>query len=173
MKITVVPAQVTTVEDRIMGSLGFSQMLLLVCPVFISALLFAGLPPFMEGAWYKYVLIGVLTVLCCILAIRIKGKIVALWLVTILRYNLRPKYYLFNKNTVSYREMYAQSSEADDRASNEKSDAREHHHLPKLALPDKARVLAAIENPASKLRFETTKKGGIHVRLTEIEEQNI
>lgn len=168
MKLTVVPAQVTTVEDRIMGSLGFSQMLLLVCPVFISAALFAGLPPFMGGAGYKYVLMGTLTLVCCILAIRIKGKIIALWLVTILRYNLRPKFYLFNKNTTLHREAYALHYEETPVESADA--AKKHVHIPKLALPETARVLAALENPASKLRFETTKKGGVYVRLAEIEE---
>ena len=58
MKMTVVPAQVTTVEDRIIGSLGFSQILLLVIPIFVSAGVFALVPPFMGSAIYKYVIIG-------------------------------------------------------------------------------------------------------------------
>jgi len=53
MKVTVVPAQVTTVEDRIVGSLGFSQLVLIVTPVFIAAALFAVLPPAMGSAVYK------------------------------------------------------------------------------------------------------------------------
>ncbi len=91
MKMTVVPAQVTTVEDRIIGTLGFSQILLLIVPVFASAGIFTLLPPFMGSAIYKYVVMGVVAMIFCILAIRIKGKIVAFWLVTILRYNLQPK----------------------------------------------------------------------------------
>lgn len=90
MKVTVVPAQVTTVEDRIIGSLG-SQMLLLIIPIFVSAGLFALLPPFMESALYKYILMAILAFVCCVLAIRIKGKIIALWLVTILRYKYSAK----------------------------------------------------------------------------------
>ena len=42
--------------------------------------------------------------------------------------------------------------------------------MPRLGTLETARVLATIENPASNLRFETTKKGGLHVRLTEVEE---
>ena len=37
---------------------------------------------------YKYVIMGILFVICLILSIRIKGKIVALWIVTILRCKL-------------------------------------------------------------------------------------
>jgi hypothetical protein len=74
MKITVVPAQVTTVEDKIMGSLSLSQLMILLLPVFIGAALFVILPPAMGSALYKYILIGILAVICMILSIRIKGK---------------------------------------------------------------------------------------------------
>ena len=40
---------------------------------------------------------------------------------------------------------------------------------PRLNTPETAKVLMTIENPAAKFRFETTKKGGLNVRLTEIE----
>lgn len=168
MKVTVVPAQVTTVEDRIIGNLGFSQMLLLIVPVFLGAALFAALPPAMGSSVYKYTTMGILALVCCLLAIRIKGKILALWLITILSYNLRPKYYLFNKNTAALREQYdqkhAESEEAKSTVRSKKTAS-----VPKLELREALRVYAAIDNPAAKLRFETTKKGGLHVRLTEIE----
>ncbi|CAN5395255.1 hypothetical protein BH09PAT4_BH09PAT4_00070 [soil metagenome] len=170
MKVTVVPAQVTTVEDRIMGSLGFSQMLLLIVPVFIGAALFAVLPPAMGSSVYKFAIMGILALVCCTLAIRIRGKIVALWLVTIVRYNLRPKYYLFNKNVTVHREEYRTDSEETQLATEAGGNTARTAMLPKLGLPETARVLATIENPAAKLRFETTKKGGLHVRLTEIED---
>ena len=56
--MTVVPAQVTTVEDRIIGNLGFSQILLLIVPVFASAFIFGLFPPFMGGALYKYIIMA-------------------------------------------------------------------------------------------------------------------
>lgn len=168
MKVTVVPAQVTTVEDRIIGNLGFSQMLLMIIPVFVSAGLFALLPPFMGSALYKYVFMAILAFVCCILAIRIKGKIIALWLVTILRYNVRPKYYLFNKNTTALRQDYPPIVEPkiEQKVKNVKE---ERMTRPRLNTPETAKVLMTIENPAAKFRFETTKKGGLNVRLTEIE----
>lgn len=168
MKITVVPAQVTTVEDKIMGSLSLSQLMILLLPVFIGAALFAILPPAMGSALYKYILIGILAVICLALSIRIKGKIVALWIVTILRYNLRPKYYLFNKNVTTLRADYAEVKQTDTKT--EKSKKESKVHIPRLGTLETARVLATIDNPASNLRFETTKKGGLHVRLTEVEE---
>lgn len=168
MKVTVVPAQVTTVEDRIVGSLGFSQLVLIVAPVFIAAALFAVLPPAMGSAVYKYVIMGVLAFLCCLLAIRIKGKILAAWLIVILRYNLRPKYYLFDKNVTTLRENYPVRQEKRQEEAPVKT--KERNARPRLGIPETAKVLAAIENPAAKVRFETGKKGNLHVRLTEIEE---
>lgn len=168
MKITVVPAQVTTVEDRIMGSLGFSQMMLLVAPVFVSAILFAALPPAMGSSPYKYILMAAVSTFCALLAIRIKGKIVAQWLGTILKYQLRPKYYLFNKNVTLYREDYSSHKEQVQATENER--ARKVRKLkPKLNMYETAKVLAAIEHPEAKLRFET-RRGGLHVRLTEVKE---
>lgn len=168
MKVTVVPAQVTTVEDRIVGSLGFSQLVLIVTPVFLAAGLFVVLPPFMGSAVYKFVIMSVLAFVCCLLAIRIKGKILAAWLIVILRYNLRPKYYLFNKNVTTLREDYPMRQTED----NEEVliTAQRKNTRPRLGIPETAKVLATIENPASKIRFETGKKGNLHVRFTEVEE---
>lgn len=168
MKTTVVPAQVTTVEDRIMGSLGFSQPMLLIVPIFVGAGLFALLPPFMKGELYKYIVIGIVASVCCLLAIRIKGKIVALWLVMIVRYNLRPKLYVFNKNTTAYREQCA-ANDSEPEEQNLQPRLKRSVSVPHLEFHETAKVLAAIDDPASNLRFETTKTGGLHVRLTEIE----
>lgn len=167
MKITVVPAQVTTVEDRILGSLSFSQMMLVVGPIFIGAGMFASLPPVMEGSPYKYIMIALLISMGSMLAIRIKGKIIALWLVVIVRYNLRPKYYLFNKNSYVNRRDYSVASQQldeDEPAETESS------VVSRLSLPETIKALAAISDSSSKVQFITTKKGGLHVRLTEIEE---
>lgn len=170
MKITVVPAQVTTVEDRIIGNLGFSQILLLIVPIFIAAGVFVLIPPFMGGAIYKYVIMGIAAGIFCILAVRIKGKIVALWLVTLLKYNSRPKYYIFNKNSTLLRESYQNAKEQTEPDVVTTAKPVRKANTNHLDIPATARVLATIENPAARVRFETGKKGNLHVRLTEIEE---
>ena len=170
MKMTVVPAQVTTVEDRIIGNLGFSQILLLIVPVFAAAGIFVLLPPFMGGVLYKYVIMGVVALLFGLLSIRIKGKILALWLVTVLRYNLRPKYYLFNKNVTTGRDEYHGKAVAPEaKEATEKKPVKK-TSLNQLDIPTTARILATIENPATNFRLETGKKGNLHVRFTEIED---
>ncbi len=168
MKATIVPAQVTTVEDRIAGNLGLSQLMLLAVPVFGGSLLFAILPPSMGLAMYKLVVITIVAVICCILSIRIKGRIILLWLVMILRYNVRPRLYLFNKNTPEYREDYP--AVKTEKTTIQEATPSSIVPMPRLDFHEAARVLARIENPDARLRFETTKKGGLHVRLTEIEE---
>ena len=170
MKMTVVPAQVTTVEDRIIGNLGFSQILLLIVPVFAAAGIFLLLPPFMGGALYKYVIMGIVALLFGLLSIRIKGKILASWLVTIVRYNLRPKYYLFNKNVTTGRDEYHGKAVAPEaKEATEKKPVKK-TSLNQLDIPTTARILATIENPATNFRLETGKKGNLHVRFTEIED---
>lgn len=170
MKMTVVPAQVTTVEDRIIGNLGFSQILLLVIPIFLCAGIFGLIPPFMGGAAYKYVAMGVAVLVFCILAIRIKGRIVASWAATLLRYNTRPKYYIFNKNVMTLRENYTISKEQQESEKVAVIKPVKKAPIHRLDIPSTARVLAAIENPATRVRFETGKKGNLYVRLTEIED---
>lgn len=169
MKITIVPAQITTVEDRIIGRLSFSQMLLVIAPVFIGGALYGLIPPFMEGALYKYLIMAIIAFVSCILAIRIKGRIIAAWMVTILRYSIRPKFYLYNKNVTIHRQDYPPASAHDDETTEQQLVIRQQSH-PRLGVLETAKVLAAIENPAANFRLESTKKGGLHARFTEIEE---
>ena len=155
MKTSVVPAQVTTIEDRIIGNLGFSQILLLTIPVFLSASIFTLLPPILNGALYKYILMAILLVLCVILSIRIRGKIVAFWLVVIFRYNQRPKYYTYNKNTSIKKEIVSQSY-------------KKRKKTVQLDISTTMKARELIENPTANTRFETDKKGALHVRFTQV-----
>jgi hypothetical protein len=124
----------------------------------------------MGGALYKYVLMGVVALLFGLLSIRVKGKILASWLVTILRYNLRPKYYLFNKNVTTNREeYYSKIPTPEIKESTEKKLVKK-STLQQLDIPTTARILATIENPATNFRLEAGKKGNLHVRFTEIED---
>lgn len=168
MRVTAVPAQVTTVEDRIMGNLGFSQLVLFILPVFVGAGLFIILPPVMHGSLYKYIVMAVIATISSVLAIRIKGKIILLWLITIIRYNNRPKFYVFQKS-IDHREQYkTQETTTPDETKNTVKEKVS--RLPKLSFHDAAYVLEAINNPDSNLRFEMNKRGGLNVRITEIEE---
>jgi len=103
MRTTIIPAQITTVEDKIAGSLNMTQILILMFPVLWTALIYILFAPAMKIVPYKLGLIGVVIVMCLILVIRIKDKIVAEWLGVVLRYQFRPKYWLYNKNDTTNR----------------------------------------------------------------------
>src|SRR3990167_7044697 len=105
MRSTVIPAQITTVEDRIAGNLNLTQMILLIIPVLWTMVVYILLFPTMQFATYKLPIIGLVTIFCLFLAIRVKGKVVIQWLIILLRYNLRPKYYLFDKNEAYLRDI--------------------------------------------------------------------
>lgn len=103
MRTTIIPAQITTVEDKIAGSLNMTQILIMMFPVLWTALVYILLLPSMKLTSFKLVLIIFATATSGILALRIKDKIVAEWLGVLLKYRLRPKYYLFNKNNLTNR----------------------------------------------------------------------
>ena len=169
MKVTVVPAQVTTVEDRIAGRLGLSQIMLLITPIFIGSALYVILPPFMNSSPYKLVIIISLMLVCSLLSIRIKGKIILFWLIVVLRYRMRPGYYVFNKNTLSGREEYmnvilAEEKDADD------ARVRTKTLVPSLSPAELVEVQSLMNNPAANIMYAATKKGGLNVLITEVKE---
>lgn len=166
MKITVVPAQVTTVEDRVAGNLSFSQLILFAIPVFGGSLLYAILPPFMEASMYKIIFVATFALVCAILATRIKGKIVLLWLVTLLRYQLRPRRYVFDKNTSTSREDYPTVPDVGEQT-NPVAKEEKHVAIPLLGLREKAYLYDMLNDPVGRLRFDITKKGGINVSIPE------
>lgn len=168
MRTTTVPAQITTVEDKVAGELSLIQLLLLVAPIFGGAAIFVVLPPFFASSPYKIVIIVCLAVLFAMLAIRIKGKIVLTWLLILTRYNTRPRYYLFNKNDTHLRDIPKPeaSQEVVEQAEPEKA-AR--MPLPRLTTAELMQVEQLIANPDANLRFITDKKGALSVRITEVQ----
>jgi hypothetical protein len=169
MKVTVVPAQITTVEDRIAGSLGLSQLLLLSCPVFSSSVIYIILPPILHGAAYKYLIMVNLLLLCSLLAIRIKGKILLFWLTVILRYNLRPRYYVFNKHSTAGREQYDHVVLVPEE---DFSEIVKVARTPlSLSPAEVIKLEQVIDDPAANLSFEN-KKGSLYVRITEVKPQS-
>jgi hypothetical protein len=107
MKSTVVPAQITTVEDKIAGSLNFIQIILLVFSLIIGTAFYGLIPPKLHLSTLKIILmIGEFAVFG-LLALRCKGRILADWLVIYLRYKARPRIYIFTKNDPQSREQFA------------------------------------------------------------------
>jgi hypothetical protein len=168
MKTTIVPAQITTIEDRIAGSLNLTQLLLLMVPIFGSSIEYIILPPNLHFAVYKVVLATLLLIVFGLLTVRIKGKILLDWTLVMLRYNRRPRHYVFDKN-----DFYLKDELIDDNS----QDALDKVIEPKPIITEKpfnlhdsevAYIQQIVSNPLIDLTFKPTKKGEMNVYITEI-----
>lgn len=166
MKTQAIPAQITTVEDHIAGNLNLTQMILLLVPVFALLLIYALLPAPMHLSLYKVPLILSISLLCIILAIRLKRKVIINWVVILLKYNLRPAFYVYDKN-----EAYLRSFSLPD----SKRKASKHSAHLKAIKPEQIRTTTPLTdfirlddlltNPNFSLSFRTGRKGGFNVSL--------
>lgn len=157
MKTTIVPAQITTVEDKVAGNLSFSQLMLLTVPVFLSGAIFAFIPAMLKVTPFKLLLSVSLTIVCLSMAIRIKGKIILQWVLVIARYNARPRFYLYDKNNLYLRthiEKQLKTKTTKQPLVNKKI-----LQIPKVSVPDLVRAQALVSDPRANLHLEVRKKG--------------
>ncbi|HUD06950.1 MAG TPA: hypothetical protein VMR34_03625 [Candidatus Saccharimonadales bacterium] len=168
MKTTTVPAQVTTVEDRIAGSLTLSQLLLLIAPLFIGSAIYLIFPPALHLTPLKFIISFLVLAVAALSAIRIKGKLVLFWAVVLIRYAIRPRYHVFNKNDLYLRRIIEDSDlDKEPIADPEPSEAK-----PALALEltplQLVRAEGVLADPRSKLHFRIHRKGDLRVHVTEV-----
>lgn len=166
-----IPAQITTVEDKITGNLNLTQIMLLMIPVFFTTAAYAVFPPRMHLAVYKFPLVLVVLVISLTLSLRIKGKVVLNWLVILLTYNLRPRYYLFNKNDVHLRILDLPVFEKKQRKLFKKAPAKleEKTPIPAFALQDLSKLQNMINDPKYSFVLKAAKKGGFNVSLGQVQ----
>jgi len=164
MKQTVVPAQITTVEDKIAGNISFKQMLLLVAPVFLSGAMYVFLPPFLGYSMYKIVLWILFALVCASLAVRVKGRLIVDWIVIRSKYNLRPTFYTYNKNSLQLRKKYETQVDTTE-VSETTKESFKHHEVDFSRLK---RLEEIILEPKANLVFHATKKGGLRVSIKEV-----
>lgn len=173
MRTTVIPAQITTVEDKIAANLNLTQILILMVPVFWTVLIYALLPQKMHLTLYKFPLVLIVLFICLALSLRIKGKVVLNWLLLLLRYNLRPRYYLFNKNDVYLREIDLPVFEKKPfKLFNfKKTPAKQKTEtaIPGFAISDLVRVENLLRNDKFTLSIRAHKKGGMYVGFEQIQ----
>lgn len=105
MRSTVIPAQVTTVEDTIAGNLTLTQILLFIAPMLISTAIYAILPEKLAFSPYKILLITWVSLTFLTMALRVKGRLVLNWLLVLSSFLLRPHIFVFNKNTTFTRDV--------------------------------------------------------------------
>lgn len=171
MRTTVIPAQITTVEDKIAGNLSLNQILILMGPIFWTTIVYVILPPKLDLAWYKLPIILIVLFACLISAIRIKGKLVLNWFIVLLKFNLRPKYYLFDKNDAYLRDIDLPILEYESAKQLKKTSIKE--EIQNLASTFDAKDLIKLEklikNPRYSLSFKTGKKGEMHVGFEQVQ----
>jgi len=168
MRTTVIPAQITTVEDKIAGNLSVTQILILMIPVFLGTGIYCFMPPIMNFAIYKLTLVVLTTLFALILSLRIKGKIVLSWVLMLLTFNLRPKYYLYNKNDTYQRELFLTKAPLKKQA---KAIVKKEVKQDSIEFTrDFARIERYLKNPKYALSLKPKRTGGIYVALNEIKE---
>jgi hypothetical protein len=165
MKTSVVPAQITTVEDKIAGNMTFSQIVLLVIPLILGTVVYVTCPPLSKLSIFKFVVITVLFACFGLLAIRIKGRTVADWLVILLRFGLRPHLYLFTKNDLESRNVIA-SEKPKEAAAAVKQSAKKKQVKHKAVGPNQSALNRLLREPNLTVNLELGKKGGINVSVS-------
>lgn len=167
MRSQVIPAQITTVEDKIAGDFSLNQIMLLLLPVLLTSAIYAFMPPNMMLVVYKLVLASVLAIFCITLAVRIKGRLVANWLLVFARYNLRPKFYVYNKNTTLCREVV----KPDVVVSTMQVKERQKKHIAQVNAPNIRDILQLnhiLDTTDFNFIYKTGKKGGLNVAFEKI-----
>jgi len=166
MKQSIVPAQITTVEDRVLGNLTPYQAGLISAPLVLGVLFYATLPPHFHLKLYKIGIIVGLELIGAILSIRVDDQMLVFWLITRLRYNLRPRYYIYDKNSTYLRNTtdFAPVT-AEKKAVKAETEAPE---IPEVAVRDAVRIEEIMADERVNLRFKTTRNGRLHVVANEV-----
>ncbi|NCS98077.1 MAG: PrgI family protein [Candidatus Pacebacteria bacterium] len=167
MRSRVIPAQITTVEDKIAGDFSLTQIMLLLLPVLIASFIYAILPPSMSFVLYKLILASIFAIASITLAIRVKGRIIASWLVVLIRYNIRPKYYVFNKNSATNREIIQPEVEIITVEEKETKSA-DLKSIQNLDIKDILKLRHILDTTDFNLTYRSGKKGGLNVAFEKV-----
>lgn len=168
MKTTVVPAQITTVEDRIAGNLTFTQLIMLVIPLITSAAIYVLIPAANHFSLIKGILMGLQFAVFGTLAIRVRGKILIDWLVILLRFRMRPRIYLFTKNDLTARQAEGVLA-VEEKKTVVKEVKQEKKMRQVVSIEDQAKIDRLLGNQSLRFRFGL-KKGGIDVSVVASED---
>jgi hypothetical protein len=169
MKTAVVPAQITTLEDKVAGGLGLTQLILLVIPVFLSGVVYGILSPAFSLSPAKIILIILLFVTIGSLAIKIKGVLLMNWLLILGRYMARPGFYVYDKNSSAARSNDSLSKQKHPEIVPSSTEPRQKILTPALPPHEQFAIETLMSHPASNLHFKTDKKGNLHVAISKAE----
>jgi hypothetical protein len=157
MTSVAVPAQITTVEDKVFAGLTPLQLGLMTTPLCIGFLAYAAMPPSFSMVLYKLIGVILLEVIGLAASIRIKDQILVKWIVIKMRYNLRPRYYVYNKNDAYLRESVKPASATP-------KEVLEPVRIttaskPQLDIAQVVKIESIMADPRAKMRFVMGKEG--------------
>ena len=162
-----VPTQITTVEDKLVGSFTIRQFMLLAVPVAFFILILVLMPPRADIVTYKVIISGLVAFIAMPMAIKIKGKLLLDWLLIAIRYMSRPQYYVYDKNTTYLRNMGNKPKKV---VAEIKQSAETRNLFAAKILPPKERLrLQSLIEQGLSVNIEVGKKGELHVVVTEKE----
>ena len=168
MKTTIVPAQITTVEDKVAGNISFTQLLLMVVPVFFGGAVFTFVPPFMNITAGKGIAVALIATIFLGLAIRIRGRLILEWIIIRMRYNRRPRYVVFQKNSDYLRTEISKVAPAEEEPA--RPDSQENPFtLREVDVSSLVHYEKLLNDPNTDIHFETTKKGALRVYIKQID----
>jgi hypothetical protein len=172
MKRSVVPAQITTVEDKVIGNLSPYQVALMVLPLLFGIVLFTVFPRHFHFSAYKIIIMATLEVIGAVLSIRVHDMMLVQWLIIRLRYNVRPRFFVFDKNSDYLRDhSYTQEKPADEGAEDTTAAPKTRiTKLPHVALSEVVRLEELMASPHAKMRFQAGKKGRLNVVIHEVKQ---
>lgn len=172
MKTIIVPAQITTVEDRIAGSLTMTQLILLMFPLFWGTAVYSIFPPEFHLVIYKVALIVIAIGCAGTLSIRIKGRIILQWIQVMLQYNIRPTYYIANKN-----DSYLRNVKEEKHSNKKPIEMLSKNTIDKKKIASisftEAIKREEIDKSMSKNMCFTPMKGGLYVSISEVKNKTI
>jgi hypothetical protein len=168
MRVSIVPAQITTVEDKIAGNISVQQAMLLGVPILIGFIIALAFPPSGQFVTYKITIVIVLFIVCSSLAIRIRDRIIAQWLKLFAIYCARPLHYVFDKNSTYLRSIEPMKAPAQQDTTNTPT-AKNAIIIPNNLSPKEfVRLQHLAADSRSGMKFEVGKKGELYVRITEV-----
>lgn len=168
MKTANVPAQITTIEDKIAGNLTLQQMALLGGPIFINFAIYAVLPHMLKLNAYKFILMLIITIGSSALAIRIKSKIIFSWAITICRYNIRPGYYVFSKSSTYLRNEAPLEINKSNLQKTPVIKQTTQQETAQLSEEDLFKLSNILADQSANLSFATSRKDGLYVSISEV-----
>lgn len=163
MRTAVLPAQITSVEDRITANLSLKQVILIVIPIVITGFIYFAFPPINHLSLYKIIFSFLLLLVFLTLSYRINGKIILELLITRGRYERRPKIYVYQKGFSHV------NTEVDNTSLKLRFKISKRHSIKPSEVKVNYAQIAQLQSLAQeknvKMVFKPGKKGGLNVSV--------